>query len=82
MQRTPWLISPAGPAGVDRHVNVGVGKLSAFPFLTFGRKGISRTAYLLCLNVISNEKIASDSVPKCVLKSKEKNRASTCLQLS
>lgn len=55
-QKIPWLLWLAGPPGVDKHIKVGVGKLSAFSILTFDRKGINRTTYLLCLNIISEEK--------------------------
>lgn len=72
LRRTPCLLSPAGPAGVDRHIKLGVGKLSAFPFLTFGRKGISGTVYLLCLNVISDEKLHQILFSNVSYKAKEK----------
>ncbi|KAF2987161.1 hypothetical protein EK904_012097 [Melospiza melodia maxima] len=55
---------PAGPVGVDKHTKVEVGKLSAFPFLTFGRKGMNHVkerfgdsvpeeVLLLCLGITS-----------------------------
>lgn len=68
-QRVPWLLSLAEPAGVDRHIKVGLGKPSAF-LLTFDRKGINRTTYHLCL--YTPDENFHNSVPKCVLLSEEK----------
>lgn len=59
-------------AGVDRHIKVGVGKLSAFPLLTFDWKGINGTTYLFCLNISPEQKCHQIHVPTCVLKQRNK----------